>query len=342
MRVTAEILPELRKEIAYKWKVQTAKHWGCECVAYIDARQVMDLLDEVVGPQNWQDHYREVAGKVYCDLTIQVEDEWITKSDCGTASNFEADKGQASDAFKRAAVKWGIGRFLYQLSTIRTKSIEVGKDDRGNPRFFPADEQGQRIYNLTGYIHNLQKSKRPAENKTTSSKSGQPEKKAQFTPMPAPEKVGPPQPAPEEATQPQRDEIRMLCESLGWSGTEFSKYLQAKKLSWKHLQSSQAARLINELESHLPSDIKAAAEDDMALLNTWDYLQGFCLKFSDKLRQREEFQTALKILGGNNSELLWSKDVALEDVRKIGGQRIKDCYHALKTFNETLKQKQGA
>ncbi len=335
MRVTAEILPELRKEIAYKWKVQTAKHWGCECVAYIDARQVMDLLDEVVGPQNWQDHYREVAGKVYCDLTIQVEDEWITKSDCGTASNFEADKGQASDAFKRAAVKWGIGRFLYQLSTVRTKSIESGKDDRGNPRFFPADEQGQRIYNLTGYIYNLQKSKRPAESSKTEKK---------FTPTPPPPAmVGPAQPAYEEATQPQRDEIRLLCESMGWSGTEFSKYLTDKKLSWKHLQRSQAARLINELESLLPSDPKIlTAEDDTSLLNTWDYLQGFSLKFSEKLRQREEFKAALKILGGNNSELLWAKDVALEDVRKIGGQRIKDCYHALKTFNQTLRQKQGA
>ena len=160
MRVNQESLSQLRKEIPYKWKVQTAKHWGCECVAYIDARQVMDLLDEVVGPQNWQDHYREVAGKVYCDLSIQVEEEWITKSDCGTASHFEAEKGQASDAFKRAAVKWGIGRFLYQLSTVRTKSIETGKDDRGNSRYYPADEHGQRIYNLTGYIHNLQSRKK--------------------------------------------------------------------------------------------------------------------------------------------------------------------------------------
>jgi len=254
MRVTQESLPDLRKEIPYKWKVQTAKHWGCECVAYIDARQVMDLLDEVVGPQNWQDHYREVAGKVYCDLSIQVEDEWITKSDCGTASHFEAEKGQASDAFKRAAVKWGIGRFLYQLSTVRTKSIETGKDDRGNPRFFPADEQGQRIYNLTGYIHNLQNRKKggyePASRKTPSAASSvATEKPTNAIP-----------PADEAATQPQRDEIRLLCETLGWSGSEFSKHLQAKKLSWKHLLRSQAARLINELESQLPSDIHALSK----------------------------------------------------------------------------------
>jgi hypothetical protein len=267
MRVTQESLPELRKEIPYKWKVQTAKHWGCECVAYIDARQVMDLLDEVVGPQNWQDHYREVAGKVYCDLSIQVEDEWITKSDCGTASNFEAEKGQASDAFKRAAVKWGIGRFLYQLSTVRTKSLENGKDDRGNPRFFPADDQGQRIYNLTGYIHNLQSRKKtgyePAARKASApaaSTSSAPNSTSNSVPKPISPSPVAIASADEAATQPQRDEIRLLCESLGWSGTEFSKYLQAKKMSWKHLMRSQAARLINELESQLPSDINALSK----------------------------------------------------------------------------------
>ncbi|MBT9547779.1 MAG: hypothetical protein IV090_20485 [Candidatus Sericytochromatia bacterium] len=274
MRVTQESLPELRKEIPYKWKVQTAKHWGCECVAYIDARQVMDLLDEVVGPQNWQDHYREVAGKVYCDLSIQVEDEWITKSDCGTASHFEAEKGQASDAFKRAAVKWGIGRFLYQLSTVRTKSLENGKDDRGNPRFFPADEQGQRIYNLTGYIHNLQSRKKtgyePAVRKATPPSlrqgSGNSLRQGPDISLSGSESrslsgvEGSHSPVSESATQPQRDEIRLLCESLGWSGTEFSKYLQAKKMSWKHLMRAQAARLINELESQLPSDINALSK----------------------------------------------------------------------------------
>lgn len=240
MRITSAQLQDLKKEMPYKWKVQTAKHWGCECVAYVDARQVMDLLDEVVGPENWQDHYREVAGKVYCDLSIQVEDEWITKSDCGTESNFEREKGQASDAFKRAAVKWGIGRFLYQLSTVRTKSIEIGKTDRGQSQYGPADEQGQRIYNLTGYIQNLQTRK--------SSGGYSPKATSQ-----APKKQEPPKAeSTEAASQPQRDEIRLICESLGWSGTEFSKYLQSKKLSWKHLSRAQAARLINELEAELP------------------------------------------------------------------------------------------
>lgn len=144
-------LEALKRQIPYKWKVQTAKQWGCECVAYVDARQVMDLLDEVLTPAGWQDSYREVAGNVYCDLSILVNGEWVTKSDCGSESNFEREKGQASDAFKRAAVKWGIGRFLYTLDTVRLKSIEGG-----NGKFNPADDNGRRIYNLTAFIRAMQ------------------------------------------------------------------------------------------------------------------------------------------------------------------------------------------
>lgn len=143
--VTREKLYDLTIEIPYKWKVQTAKSWGCECVAYVDARQVMDLLDEALGPENWQDHYREVAGNVYCDLKIKVDGEWVTKSDCGSESSFEKEKGQASDAFKRAAVKWGIGRFLYRLPMVKTKSVETGKDRNNNPKYGPADQGGRPI-----------------------------------------------------------------------------------------------------------------------------------------------------------------------------------------------------
>lgn len=143
--VTREKLHELSIEMPYKWKVQTAKQWGCECVAYVDARQVMDMLDEALGPENWQDHYREVAGNVYCDLKIKVDGEWVTKSDCGAESSFEKEKGQASDAFKRAAVKWGIGRFLYRLPMVKTKSVETGKDRQGNPKYGPANAKGNPI-----------------------------------------------------------------------------------------------------------------------------------------------------------------------------------------------------
>ena len=240
-RVTPETLKELRKEFPYKWKVQTAKHWGCECVSYVDARQVMDLLDEVVGPQNWQDSYREVAGKVYCELQILVEDEWITKSDCGTASNFEADKGQASDAFKRAAVKWGIGRFLYAIPMQKTKSIEVGKDDRGNPRYYPADEQGQRIYNLSQYIEN-----RMRQAKQSGYKKPAPEAPAPVALFGSP-------------TKTQTEEVLAIIDTLGWTKEQLGIWLRERYgLGWKELNKKQAETALDSLTVEMKKGIAHA------------------------------------------------------------------------------------
>ena len=78
-------------------------------LAYIDARDVMDRLDEVVG--EWQDSYEEIAGRLVCKITING----ITRTDGAGDTAIEGEKGGLSDAFKRAAVKWGIGRYLYRL-----------------------------------------------------------------------------------------------------------------------------------------------------------------------------------------------------------------------------------
>lgn len=87
-------------------------------LAYIDARSVMARLDEVVGPQNWQDKYRYEGDRTFCELSLRIDGEWLTKSDTSEDSNMEAAKGGASGAFKRAAVKWGIGRYLYDVDAI--------------------------------------------------------------------------------------------------------------------------------------------------------------------------------------------------------------------------------
>lgn len=87
-------------------------------LAYIDVRDVMDRLDAVVGPENWSDSYTETAkGTLLCTLSIRINGEWISKCDGAGATDVEAEKGQVSDALKRAAVKWGIGRYLYSLSS---------------------------------------------------------------------------------------------------------------------------------------------------------------------------------------------------------------------------------
>lgn len=84
-------------------------------LAYIDARDVMARLDDVCGPQGWQCRYPHANGKTVCEIGIKVSDEWIWKADGAGDSDVEAEKGALSDAFKRAAVRWGIGRYLYEL-----------------------------------------------------------------------------------------------------------------------------------------------------------------------------------------------------------------------------------
>lgn len=94
-------------------RVQSVKGNGLVLLLYKDARVDMNILDETVGASNWQrDHY-ECKGNLFCRVGIKLNNEWVWKSDCGTESNTEAQKGEASDSFKRACFNWGIGRELY-------------------------------------------------------------------------------------------------------------------------------------------------------------------------------------------------------------------------------------
>lgn len=104
------------------WRAQTLTADGSKALAlaYIDARDVMDRLDEVCGPEGWSDSYVETAkGRVICSIAIKTPEEgWVTKSDGAGDTDVEGDKGGMSDAFKRCAVKWGVGRYLYRLPSV--------------------------------------------------------------------------------------------------------------------------------------------------------------------------------------------------------------------------------
>ena len=137
-------LEDLKKEIPFKWRVQSANQYGASCVAYIDARDVQDLLDEVCGADKWQCKYSEHKGNLFCSIAIlDKHGSWVWKEDCGTESNVEKQKGEASDAFKRAAVMWGVGRFLYSKTIVKLPVIEKGKDYKGNPKYVPYSESKQ-------------------------------------------------------------------------------------------------------------------------------------------------------------------------------------------------------
>ena len=104
---------------AVSWRAQNLTQNGDKALAlaYIDARDVMDRLDAVCGPENWQDRYEFHGVRTVCYLSIRIGNEWITKADGAGDSDVEAEKGAISDALKRAAVKWGIGRYLYSIES---------------------------------------------------------------------------------------------------------------------------------------------------------------------------------------------------------------------------------
>ncbi len=105
---------------AVHWKPLSVKGNRALAAAYLDARAIMQRLDCVFGVGGWQDAYQLVdGGSVVCTLSVKVEGEWIDKTDVGSPSEQPDDgdklKAAFSDALKRAAVKLGIGRYLYRL-----------------------------------------------------------------------------------------------------------------------------------------------------------------------------------------------------------------------------------
>jgi hypothetical protein len=99
------------------WRIgsTTADKQRGMALAYLDARDVMDRLDEACGPGGWQATYPHAGAKTVCSIGILCGEHWVWKSNGAGDSDIEAEKGALSDAFKRAAVLWGVGRYLYSL-----------------------------------------------------------------------------------------------------------------------------------------------------------------------------------------------------------------------------------
>lgn len=127
-------LAKLKDEIKYKYKVQTSNSYGSTLVAYIDARDVMNVLDDVVGPENWTNDYRYIGSQMMCRIGIRTSEGWVYKEDGGTTGQFEKDKSLISDSLKRCSVLWGISRFLYDLQLFKISSIEL------NGKWLPAHD----------------------------------------------------------------------------------------------------------------------------------------------------------------------------------------------------------
>ena len=125
-------------------------------LAYIDARDVQDRLDAVCGIGGWQNRYIPMHDKkTVCEIGIKIGEAWIWKSDGAGDSDVEAEKGSLSDAFKRCAVKWGIGRYLYDVEPPWVTITPAGRS------FKIADHEYKRLENL------LSKDSKPEEQDIT-------------------------------------------------------------------------------------------------------------------------------------------------------------------------------
>ena len=105
---------------------------GLTLLLYKDARVDMDVLDETVGCMDWKKEYTRDNKNCIVSIWDSEKKEWISKEDTGTESNNEAEKGLASDSFKRACVNWGIGRELYTAPFIYIPASKVEITPKGN------------------------------------------------------------------------------------------------------------------------------------------------------------------------------------------------------------------
>lgn len=106
------------------FRVQSINKGGYATIlAYKDARVDMKRLDDIFGVDGWQKKYELIDNHLFCSVGIYSEklNQWIWKQDVGTESNTEKEKGEASDAFKRACFNLGIGRELYEYPLIQIK-----------------------------------------------------------------------------------------------------------------------------------------------------------------------------------------------------------------------------
>jgi hypothetical protein len=166
-------------------------------LAYIDARDVQDRLNEVCSPFGWQCRH-EVSGdkRVTCHIGIRDPEtrEWIWKSDGAGESDVEGEKGSYSDSFKRAAVRWGIGRYLYDV-----QSPWVELEAHGNSYSIKASERGKLRACLSGAAQSAPepRQERPA-------------------PSPAPRQEAPPAPSQGSVFATLEQRLRSIEDAGSW------------------------------------------------------------------------------------------------------------------------------
>ena len=151
-------------------KVKQVKENGLVALLYKTARTDMDVLDETVGAEDWVNDYREIKGNLYAGIGIYTDKGLVWKWDCGIESREDGEgnekKGEASDSFKRAGFRWGIGRALYTSPFVWIKADsatikQFGSAYRCNDKFsvekIAYSEDGRKITGLAIWNDTLNK-----------------------------------------------------------------------------------------------------------------------------------------------------------------------------------------
>ena len=113
-------------------------------LVYITARDVMDRLDDVFNVDGWQTRYDFIGNRMICNLSAYIDGEWITKADGADDSNIEGAKGGISDSLKRAAVLFGVGRYLYHPNAFdREKNPASWATHEGYDELMNSRDQGE-------------------------------------------------------------------------------------------------------------------------------------------------------------------------------------------------------
>lgn len=133
---------------------QVGEGW-ISLLLYKNARTDMDILDECIGPDNWQREHKELKGTIYCGISIYdpKKAQWITKWDCGAESFSDKEKGESSDSFKRSATCWSIGRELYSSPAIYIR--EFDKDTK-ETNYIVDTKNGKKVIKTKFKVHSIE------------------------------------------------------------------------------------------------------------------------------------------------------------------------------------------
>ena len=163
-----------------EWKIQVTSRDKTSgmAVPYLDSRAIQNRLDETVGICGWANKFMLWQEKSQiCGISIQNPEtgEWVTKMDGAENTQVQAIKGGISDAFKRAAVMWGIGRYLYNLD-----SIWVSLEQKGSVQVIRDSERGKLRAHYENYLKRLDGENHQSYAKSSPPRAGTSAEKPQY------------------------------------------------------------------------------------------------------------------------------------------------------------------